>query len=192
MRTHISCIINTIVADDLVTQGARTFTSIHGTASLIPEFSSFSTRRFKAAAYKLLKKNFIAWLPIGWQLHSSYTHLKRGMAGWAAVHHVVGMGVEPGCQNYVRTPADPPQKRSLRFESVHRGQKKAEKTKYLYLDPFSTLKMPNCSKDYKGAFIFHIIYWILFNRRKPDWQWSNPTGCLSYTINVMPADALAT
>ena len=40
-------------------------------------------------------------------------------------------------------------------------------------------------------FTFRVIFWILFNRRS-DSQWSNPTCCLSYTVNTMPADAQAT
>ena len=43
----------------------------------------------------------------------------------------------------------------------------------------------------KGAFTFYTISWILFNRR-PNLQWSNPTYCLSYSDNTMPADALVT
>ena len=44
----------------------------------------------------------------------------------------------------------------------------------------------------KDVFTFHIISWVLFHRRRPNSQWSNPTCCLSYTNNTMPADALVT
>ena len=37
------------------------------------------------------------------------------------------------------------------------------------------------------AFIFYIIYWILFNKSR----WNNPTCCLSDTVNTMPVDVLA-
>ena len=47
-------------------------------------------------------------------------------------------------------------------------------------------------KIIKDVFTFHIICWIFFNRWRPNSQWSNPTCCISYTVNTMPADALAT
>ena len=47
-------------------------------------------------------------------------------------------------------------------------------------------------KIIKDVFTFLTISWILFNRRRPNLQWSNPTCCLSYTDNTMPANALAT
>ena len=49
----------------------------------------------------------------------------------------------------------------------------------------------DCFKD-KKVFTFCIISWILFNRRRSDLHCSNPTCCLSYTVNTIPADALAT
>ena len=45
--------------------------------------------------------------------------------------------------------------------------------------------------DYKNVFTFRIICKILLNRR-PNYQWSNPTRGISYTVNTMPADALVT
>ena len=42
------------------------------------------------------------------------------------------------------------------------------------------------------VFTFCIIFWILFNRRRPDSQWSNPTCSLFCTINNIPADAVVT
>ena len=48
------------------------------------------------------------------------------------------------------------------------------------------------SKIVKDVFIFRIISWILFNRRRPNSQWSNPTCCIYDTVNSMPADTLAT
>ena len=45
-------------------------------------------------------------------------------------------------------------------------------------------------KIIKDVFTFHIISWILIKRRRPDSQWSNPTCCLSYTVNTMPVDAM--
>ena len=36
------------------------------------------------------------------------------------------------------------------------------------------------------------IFWILFNRRRPNSQWSNTICCLSHTVNTMPADVLWT
>ena len=47
-------------------------------------------------------------------------------------------------------------------------------------------------KIMKYVFTFRIISRILFNRRKPNLQWSNRTCCTYYTVNTMPADALAT
>ena len=47
-------------------------------------------------------------------------------------------------------------------------------------------------KIIKDVFTFHIIPWILFIRRRPDSRWSNPTCCLSKTVNTKAADALAT
>ena len=38
----------------------------------------------------------------------------------------------------------------------------------------------------------HFISWILFNQRRQNSQRSNPTCCLSYTVNTMPADTLVT
>ena len=58
--------------------------------------------------------------------------------------------------------------------------------------PLLTLKMLNHLKIIKDVFAIHIISWILFDRRRPTSQWSNPTYCLPYTDNTMPADALAT
>ena len=59
-----------------------------------------------------------------------------------------------------------------------------------------TLNILNCFKGYKRStspvLTFCVISWILFNRRTPDSQWSNPTCCLSCTVNNIPADALAT
>ena len=55
-----------------------------------------------------------------------------------------------------------------------------------------TRNMLNCFKYYKRyIFTLHIISWILFNRR-PDLQRSKPTYCLSYTVNIIPADSMAT
>ena len=33
--------------------------------------------------------------------------------------------------------------------------------------------------------------WIVFNRRRNS-QWSNPISCISYAVNTMAADAVAT
>ena len=56
---------------------------------------------------------------------------------------------------------------------------------------FLTLNMLNCFRV-KDVFTFHNISWILLNRGRPNSQQSNPTYCLSYIVNTMPADALAT
>ena len=54
-----------------------------------------------------------------------------------------------------------------------------------------TLNMLNCFKDHKICIhILHHILDFVFNGRRPDLQWSNPTCCLSYTVNIIPADAL--
>ena len=55
-----------------------------------------------------------------------------------------------------------------------------------------TLSMLNCLNIIKDVFTFCIVSWILFNRRRRNSQWSNPTCCLSYVVNTMPADAMAT
>ena len=34
--------------------------------------------------------------------------------------------------------------------------------------------------------MFRTISWILFDRRKPNSQWSKPTCCLSHSVNTMP------
>ena len=60
----------------------------------------------------------------------------------------------------------------------------------LYQCSYLTLNMLNYF-EYHNRYIY-ISYWVLFNRRRPDSQCSNPTCCVSYTINTMPADALAT
>ena len=44
-RTCSSCIVNTMVADDLVTQGHQGI-CCHGTNSVLPEYSNFNSRRF--------------------------------------------------------------------------------------------------------------------------------------------------
>ena len=44
----------------------------------------------------------------------------------------------------------------------------------------------------KDAFTFHILSWILSNRRRPNPQWMNPTSWLAHIVNTMAADALAT
>ena len=43
-------------------------------------------------------------------------------------------------------------------------------------------------KVIKDVFTFRIISWILFNRRRSDSQWSNPTCCLSSTLNTIPGN----
>ena len=44
----------------------------------------------------------------------------------------------------------------------------------------------------KDALTFRIISWRLFDRRRPNSQWSKSTCCLSNTVNTMTADALST
>ena len=47
-------------------------------------------------------------------------------------------------------------------------------------------------KIIKNVFPLRTISRILLNRRRPNSQWSNPTCCISYSVNNMPAYALAT
>ena len=47
-------------------------------------------------------------------------------------------------------------------------------------------------KIIEDVFTLHIISCILLHIRRPNTQWRNPTYCLSYTDNTMPADALVT
>ena len=44
----------------------------------------------------------------------------------------------------------------------------------------------------KDVFLCHITSWILVNRRRPNSQCGNPTCCLSYNVNTIPTDVLAT
>ena len=53
-----------------------------------------------------------------------------------------------------------------------------------------TLDMMHWSKLFKSINISHHI--MEFKRRRPDYHWSNPTCCLSYTVNTILVDALAT
>ena len=60
----------------------------------------------------------------------------------------------------------------------------SNQNQYLFL----TLNKLNFLIITKDVFTFFIISWIVFNRRKPNWQQSNPTCCLSYTDNTMLDD----
>ena len=57
---------------------------------------------------------------------------------------------------------------------------------YLLLTGWIVLKI------IKDTFAFHIFSWTLFNKRRPNLQWSSPTCCRSYIDNTMRVDALAT
>ena len=45
---------------------------------------------------------------------------------------------------------------------------------------------------YEAVFTFRSISWVLSNRGRPNSQWISPTCSLSYTLDTMPTDALAT
>ena len=59
------------------------------------------------------------------------------------------------------------------------------------ISPLNKLKW---FKDYKKMYLHFMSYWGFCptELRRPSSQWSNPTFCLSYTVNTIPANILAT